>query len=156
MKTSDFMITDVISVTKDTSIKELLEILVKHRIGGVTVVDENNRLQGVISDGDIIRYLQPKGRSVYDMFSLVLVSEKEDLKHKIEHSIHHRVENIMKVKDIYTVHPDDELEQVLSILSKFHFKKVPVVDENIKVVGVISRGDIIRYISTKIIKNADD
>ncbi|WP_164668868.1 CBS domain-containing protein [Virgibacillus doumboii] len=155
MKVRDFMITDVISVNKETSIRELLELLVKHKIGGVPVVDANNRLRGIISDGDIIRYLQPKGRSVYDMFSLVLVSEKEDLNHKIENSINQLAKNIMKDKDIHTVHPDDDLEEILNIFSKYHFKKIPVIDEDFKVVGVISRGDIIRFISTNLINKAD-
>lgn len=156
MKVKDFMITDIISTTKDKKIKQLLETLVTHEIGGVPVVDDENRLIGMISDGDVIRYLQPKGRTVYDMFSLVLVSEKEDLSHKIEYSINHNVDKIMKKGDTLTVHPEDNLEAALSIFSKYHFKKIPVLDEESKVVGVISRGDIIRFISTKIISNIDE
>lgn len=157
MKIKDFMITDVICVTKDKTIKELLEVLVKYKIGGVPVVDNDNRLSGMVSDGDIIRYLQPMGRTVYDMFTLVLVSEKEDLKHKIEYSIDHSVEKIInKKKDVYTVHPEDNLEEALSVFSKYHFKKIPVIDENSKVVGVVSRGDIIRFISSEIIANTDN
>ncbi|MFD2960141.1 CBS domain-containing protein, partial [Klebsiella pneumoniae] len=76
----------VISVTKDQSIKELLELLVKHKIGGVPVVDETNTLQGMITDGDVVRYLNPRGRTVYDMFSLVFVTEKEELQHKLDYA----------------------------------------------------------------------
>ncbi|WP_099158216.1 CBS domain-containing protein [Virgibacillus ndiopensis] len=153
MKVDEFMITDVVTVTKDMSIKQLLEILVNNKIGGVPVVDDTNKLLGMITDGDVIRYLQPKDRTVYDMFTLILVSEKEDLRHKLKYAIDHRVEKIMRNKEIHSVHPNDDLEIATSIFSKHRFKKIPVVDDNMKVVGVISRGDVIRFISTKLISD---
>ncbi|WP_404452751.1 CBS domain-containing protein [Virgibacillus necropolis] len=155
MNIKDFMIADAITATKTMSIKGLLELLVKNRIGGVPVVDKDNNLQGMVSDGDVIRYLQPKGRTVYDMYALVLVSEKENIMHKLDYAIHHEVEKVMSNKDIFTVHPDDKLENALAIFSKHHFKKIPVVDDDYKVVGVVSRGDVIRYISTTLISKSD-
>lgn len=152
MKIEDFMIVDVVTVTKDTSITQLLETLVSNHIGGVPIVKEDNTLQGIISDGDIIRYLHPKSRTVYDMFSLVMVNEKENLEQKLKYSMDHRVEDFMRTKGLYTVQPNDDIEKALHILSKYHFKKLPVVDEENKVVGVISRGDMIRFISTQLIK----
>lgn len=156
MNIKDFMIADVITAGKNMSVKELLELLVKHRIGGVPVVDKYNNLKGMISDGDVIRYLQPKGRTVYDMFALVLVSEKENLLHKLNYAIDHKVEQVMSHKDIYTVHPDDKFEVALEVFSKHHFKKIPVINDDHKVVGVVSRGDIIRYISTTLITKTDE
>src|SRR5699024_8361043 len=146
---------DVISVTEDTPIKELLETLVTHNIGGVPVVSADNTLLGIISDGDVIRYLQPKGRTVYDMFTVVLVREKEDLTHKLAYTMKHKVKKMMKKIEVYTVTPDDEFEEALRILSKYHFKKIPVVNNN-KVVRVVSRGDVIRFISTKLISTLAD
>lgn len=156
MHIRDFMIADVVTATKNMTLKELLKLLVKHKIGGAPVVDENNRLQGMISDGDVIRYLQPQGRTVYDMFALVLVSEKENLMQKLDYAIDHEVEKVMSNKDIYTIHPDDKLENALAIISKHHFKKIPVVDDDRRVIGVISRGDVIRYISTTLISKSDE
>ncbi len=145
------MITDVISVTKDRSIRELLELLVKNKIGGVPVVDEQNRLCGMVTDGDVIRFLQPKGRTVYDMYALVIFSEREDLQHKLDYAVDDKIGNLMRNKPIYSVHPNDTLDAATSIFSKHRFKKIPVIDDDNKVVGVISRGDVIRFISTKLI-----
>lgn len=156
MKIKDFMIKDVISVTRGTTVKELLQTLVDKKIGGVPVIDADNKLLGVISDGDVIRYLQPKGRTVYDMFSLVLVSEKEELAYKLGYSISHPVEEIMRKKNIYTAHPDDNIEKALSIFSRYHFKKIPVVNKDNKVVGVVSRGDLINFITTHLIVDLED
>ncbi|ASN05594.1 CBS domain-containing protein [Virgibacillus necropolis] len=156
MNIKDFMIADVITAKKNMSIKELLELLVTNRIGGVPVVDKENNLLGMISDGDVIRYLQPKGRTVYDMYALVLVSEQEDLIHKLGYAIDHKLEKVMSTKDIFTVHPDDKIENALAIFSKYGFKKIPVVNDDSKVIGVVSRGDIIRYISTTLISKTEE
>lgn len=153
MKVKEFMITDVITIKKDKTVRALLELLVTHKIGGVPVVDDDNRLIGVISDGDVIRYIQPKSQTVFDAFSLILVSEKEDLKHKLQHTVNDSVEKMMRYKGIFTVHPEDSIDEAISIFSKQHLKKIPVIDNGNKVVGVISRGDVIRYISTKLISD---
>lgn len=148
------MITDVISIQKETKIKDLLKTFVEHKIGGVPVVDDDNRLIGMISDGDIIRHLQPDGRTIYDAFSMVFIRENVGLKQKVEASIEQHSAEIMK-KNIYTVRPDDEIEEALSILSRYQFKKIPVTDDSGRVVGVISRGDIIRSVYNKAITESD-
>ncbi|SES78363.1 CBS domain-containing protein [Oceanobacillus limi] len=152
MKIKDFMITDVISVTESTSVKELLEILVSNKIGGVPIANDEGKLLGVISDGDVIRYLQPKGRTVYDMFSLVLVSEQEGLEERLTYSLDFPVSKMMRTKEIYTLKPNQELEDALTIFSKHPFKKLPVVNDQQKVIGVISRGDVLRFIYNRIIE----
>jgi CBS-domain-containing membrane protein len=60
--------------------------------------------------------------------------------------------DIARTKGIVTVTPEDEMKNVVQLLSKHHFKKLPVIDENHRVVGVISRGDVIRNIQSTILK----
>lgn len=151
MKVKDFMITDVVSVTEDESVKTLLQVLVNNKIGGVPVVDHADTIKGMITDGDVIRFLNPKGRTVYDMFSIVVVTEKEELQQKLDYAVERVVDDMMKHKEIYFVHPDDDLDTAISIFSKHRFKKIPVVDHNRKVVGVISRGDVIRFITNQLL-----
>ena len=86
MKIEEFMIRDVISVSKETTIKQLLEKLVQNKITGVPVIDGEGKLLGMVTDGDVIRHIQPKGRTVYDIFSLILVSEQTDLTERLSYS----------------------------------------------------------------------
>ncbi|MFS0672555.1 CBS domain-containing protein [Ornithinibacillus sp. 179-J 7C1 HS] len=151
----DFMIHDVISVKEHTTIKELLELLVTHKIGGVPVVNEENTLVGVISDGDVIRYLKPNSRTVFDMFAVVMVTEKEKLTDKLQYVLNKPVSNIMKTKDIKTLSPEHDLDDALQMFSHYHFKKIPVLDHSHKVLGVISRGDLIRHITTELIQGSN-
>lgn len=147
------MIRDVISVQEDMTIKDLLQILVKHKIGGVPVVNDQNVLVGVISDGDVIRYLKPNSRAVFDMFAVIMVSDEEKLTDKLQYVLTKPVSNLMKTKDIKTLHPEHDLEEALRIFSRYHFKKIPVLNEDKQVVGVISRGDLLRHITNEIIQD---
>lgn len=147
MKVSDFMITDVVAVQSSTSVLEMLTKLVEHKIGGVPVVDSNCRLIGMISDGDVIRFLKPNTKRVYDFFSYVITTDPETLESTIATKLQTEVNQIMHKKNLYSVTPDDPLEKAIDILSHHHFKKIPVVNGNGQLVGVISRGDVIRQLS---------
>ncbi len=137
MKAKDFMIKDVISLREDASVKTLLEVLMKHKIGGLPLVDQNNKLLGIVSDGDVLRYMNPKA------FVSYYITYIEELDETLKAKSESPVKGIMKKKVVF-VREEDELEDVLKLLASHHFKKIPVVNENREVVGVISRGDMIR------------
>lgn len=151
MKVKDFMITDVISVNKESTIKEVMNTLVVNKIGGVPIIDNKGILVGIVSDGDIIRSINPKEGKMYDFISYVFYLKKEELEEDVELIKDTNIMTIAKHKGIYCVSPEDTMEKVLSILSKHDFKKIPVIDKDRKVVGVVSRGDVVRYIQKKII-----
>ena len=137
MKAKDFMIKDVISLNEEATIKTLLEVLMKHKIGGLPLVDPNNKLLGIVTDGDVLRYMNPKA------FISSYVTYIEELDETLKSKSESPVKAIMKKKVVF-VREEDELEDVLKLLATHHFKKIPVVNENREVVGVISRGDMIR------------
>ncbi|AWB44580.1 CBS domain-containing protein [Paenibacillus sp. CAA11] len=150
MKVKDFMIQQVHKVQQDQTLKDVLRLFIHHRISGVPVTDANNKLVGMISDGDVLRYINPQKQTVYDVFSYVIVTEQEELVEALSNRINTSAKKIMKTK-IHSVSPEDELEKALQILAKHHFKKLPVVNEHKQVVGVISRGDLLKQMATKII-----
>ena len=142
LKVKDFMIPDVISIKPDATIKELLKLLTKHHIGGVPVVDNQNKLIGIVSDGDIIRYLAPKEESVRDFIYDIFIEEGETEQEILKDKINTTVDKLMPKKQIYTLKEDDTFENAIQILSQHHFKKIPVLDLDGKVMGIISRGDV--------------
>lgn len=147
LKVKDFMIHDVVSIKPSATIKDLLKLLIKHGIGGVPVVDNQNKLMGIVSDGDVIRYLAPKEGTVRDFIYNTFVEEGETeqdlLSEKINTNVAHIIAgNILHKKRSYTVKEEDTFEKAMNILSKHHFKKLPVLNCEGKVIGIISRGDI--------------
>ncbi len=149
MQVKDFMIRKVYTVNPTNSIKDLLVILQKNQIGGVPVVDDDNHLIGIISDGDVLRYLSPN--PVAGLADLVYIIEDGKMEDVLREKLQTKVKAIMRKRNIVKVSPDENFETAIRILSKHHFKKLPVVDDAGRVVGVLSRGDIINNIAAKMI-----
>ncbi|RDW20240.1 CBS domain-containing protein [Oceanobacillus arenosus] len=150
MQVRDFMITDVITVKATATIKELLSIMVDNRIGGLPVVDDQGNLVGMVSDGDILRFLAPKPLQLINLYNAMYV-EAETIEDVLEHNLDAPVKKIMTKRFILKVSPDEEFEKTIRLLSQHHYKKLPVVNEAGRVIGVISRGDLIFNISQKMI-----
>ena len=121
LKAIDIMTENVVSVKKDTPIYEALKLLSKYNITGIPVVREDMILVGVLSEKDVLRLFYA-----------------------------HEDEEEGTVNDFMTqpaVH-FDEKESLLDIcdcLTNNYFRRVPVTSEG-KLVGIISRKDIINYI----------
>ncbi|MDQ1003042.1 CBS domain-containing protein [Neobacillus niacini] len=150
MQVRDCMITKVFTVKPSNTVKELLHILNSNRIGGVPVVDDKNHLVGMVSDGDVLRYLAPKPLGIA---GLVYIIEDEELEEIIHLKLDTPVKDIMTKRNILYVSPDEEFDKTISLLSRHHLKKLPVVNRAGRVIGVLSRGDIINNISKKIISS---
>ncbi len=150
MQVSDFMIQEIVTVKPSTTIKELIKILETNRIGGVPVVDDQEILVGFVSDGDIVRFLSPHKEKIYLAYYITYVEEAQKIEDVLREKMNASVEEIMVKKHIKTLAPDDDFESAIRLISQHHFKKLPVVDEVGKVVGIISRGDIIHNLSKSI------
>jgi CBS domain-containing protein len=150
MKVRDFMITKVFTVKPSNTIKELLKILTSNRIGGVPVVDDKDHLIGMVSDGDVLRYLAPKPLGFAGLVYIIEDGEIEDV---LQEKLDTLVKDIMTKRNLLFVSPDEEFERTLQLLSRHHYKKLPVVNGAGRVIGVLSRGDIINNISKKIISS---
>lgn len=150
MQVRDFMIYNVYTVTPSTTVKELISLLEKKRIGGVPVVDDKGNLVGIVSDGDIVRYLSPDKQKLYLAYYLTFVQGDEQLECILREKMNTPVEAIMVKRNIKTLSPNEDFESAISLISKHHFKKLPVVNGAGRVIGIISRGDIIHHLSKKI------
>ena len=154
-KVKDFMVTEVISVEPTITVKKLLRLLTKHNIGGVPVVDRENKLISMISDGDVLRYLAPKKSSFHDFIYTIFIEEGETEQEVLNEKINTTIDNLMQKKEIYSIKKEDTLEKAIQILSNHEFKKLPVIDSDDKVIGIISRGDVNNNLMKIITENKD-
>lgn len=142
MELKDIMVQDVVTLNQDESVKTLLEVLVKHKIGGVPVVDENQKLVGIVTDGDILRYLNPK---LYLDEETVYFEELEDI---IQPKSTQPIKNIMNAR-VVTLNEYHTLETALKLLGQHRVKKLPIIDDERHVVGIVSRGDLMKKLAEK-------
>ncbi len=144
MLVKDFMIKDVFVARPTFTLKQLLQLFIENKIGGVPIVDQEDKLISIVSDGDILRYLAPKESVFKDYFTYVPTLPGKNLDKTVNSKLNDTVSKLLRNNTITTISPEDHLEEAIKVISQHHFKKIPVVDEDNKVVGIISRGDALR------------
>lgn len=143
----EMMTTKVISVGPDDSIEKAVKILAEHNISGLPVVDENNKVVGIISSSDIVKF-SGKLHVVPLIASSGWVSPYTDVSAMNSYSKGHELLTSRKVRDIMTkkvttVQESASGEEVARIISKKKINRLPVTDNNGKLVGIITRSDLI-------------
>jgi len=117
-KAADIMTTNVITAKKDMVLTDVIALLLRWHISAMPVVDDDNRLVGIVSEIDLV--------------NLTFDGNAADT----------TVEEIM-VTDIVSFSPDTQLADLVQSFSKRHLRRVPITDKG-KVVGIVSRRDILR------------
>ena len=145
---SKIMETDVYTANENDTIADVLKILVDKRTSGLPIINDNREIVGFISDGDIMKFIAKQDPRIIDMTSFITVwYDIESFDQKLGDLLKINVMELATTKAI-TVDINEAVDDVARVLGKKKIKKVPV-EENGKLVGVISRSGIIRYIVQK-------
>jgi CBS-domain-containing membrane protein len=140
----DVMTNNVIAVKRDADLHEASRLLSEHRISGMPVIDENNRVIGVISEADLLVLAgMHKKHTFKDVLRTILGEPVPSRKGG------NRVEDVMSFPPI-TSKTDDQIVDVAKILDERRIKRLPVVDNEGQLLGIVSRADIVRAIGSKI------
>ncbi|MCF0155288.1 MAG: CBS domain-containing protein [Veillonella sp.] len=148
MKVQNVMNKYPVTVAKDASIAEVAKLLVRHNLSAVSVVDDDNQLIGIITEGDLLykkvrphvpHYVNVLGASIYyngigeynEQFTKLLASHVAEL----------------MTDEVITAKAEDDVEDVVAVMLDKHLKTVPVVDADNKLVGEIGRRDVIELIA---------
>lgn len=143
-KAADVMTREVITVTTETSLRDLAQILAENSINGVPVVDDEGTVIGVICESDLVN--QNKPIHIPTMFVILDSVIPLDNPWRL-HKEFKRL-SATTVGDIYShppvcVAPDTELSDVARIMADQKYYTLPVLDEG-KLVGVLGKADVIR------------
>ncbi len=142
------MTKNVISVSPNDEIEKAARLLLEHKISGMPVVDEESRVVGIISEGDlVIREQEVKAPAFSEILGGVIFLESQKrFFEELKKTIALTVDELMSRK-VYTVNEETPLEQIATLMSKKAVNRVPVVDGNNKLVGIVTRQDIIRQLA---------
>ena len=141
---SDVMTTNVITVTIETSLKDLAGILYSNHINGAPVVDQKGSLIGIICESDLIRKDKklhiPTVVAVFDaVFYLERPKKMEDEIRRINAS----VVGDLYTKEVITVDEKTLIDEIATIMTEKKIYTIPVMDGD-RIVGIIGKADLIR------------
>jgi CBS domain-containing protein len=128
----DWMTAGVITVTPDTTLPDAHQLMDKHNIRRLPVLDSKDRLVGVVTRGDV-RGAEPSGATTLSIWEINYLLAKLT------------VERIM-TRNPLTVSPETTIEDAAKIMLENKVSGLPVVDESGKEVGVITESDIFRMV----------
>lgn len=142
------MTKEVITVKPADEVEKAARLLLEHKISGLPVVDEENRVVGVISEGDlVIREKEVKAPAFSEVLGGVIFLESQKrFFEELKKTIALTVEELMS-RRIFTVDEEATLEEVATIMSKKGVNRVPVVDGDNRLLGIITRQDVIRQLT---------
>jgi CBS-domain-containing membrane protein len=139
----EVMTKHVITITPKADLHEAARVFTEHKISGMPVVDEKNRVVGVISQADIMVSAGMQKKQTFKNILRRILGELRPTR---------KTDN--KVKDVMNVPPitckvDDDMRDVARILDERRIKRMPVVDDEGKILGIIARADIVRLIGKR-------
>ena len=146
LNASDIMTTDVITVKKDTSLKDLAAILYKNHINGVPVVDDDGLLLGIICESDLIRKDKklhiPTVVAIFD--AVVYLESPKSIEKEFKRISATTVEDLYSKKAI-TVDEKTHIDEIATIMTQKKIYTIPVMDGDL-LVGIIGKADLLRTI----------
>ena len=144
LNASDIMTTEVITVKKETSVKDLAKILYNNHINGVPVMDDEGLLIGVICESDLIRKDKklhiPTAIAIFD-WVLYLESPKR-IEKEIQRINATTVEDLY-IKEVVTVDEKTPVDEIATLMEEKKVYTIPVMDGS-RLVGIVGQADLIR------------
>ncbi len=135
MKIKDVLEKHILTVKADDSLKKVMQLLCWNKISGLPVVDDDNKLIGVVSEKDVLRamYLSPEE---YNEYGCSAYNEE-----RYKDIMDDKVETIMSTT-LITASLNDRILKIASLMMLKKIRRVPVIDSEGKLIGIISQGDI--------------
>ena len=142
---ADVMSRDPIVVRVETPLNEAIQILAERHISGLPVVDDVGKLVGIISETDLMWQETGVTPPAYIMFldSVIYLKNPATYERDLHKALGQTVGEVMS-KNPITISPDKTLREAATIMHDRSVHRLPVLDSTGQVIGILTRGDIIR------------
>lgn len=110
----------IVTIRPDAGVRDLLALLSEHNIGAVVVSSDGERLDGIVSERDVVRRLHRDGTVINNVVASIMST------------------------DVTTCLAEDDLDSVLGVMTQRRFRHIPVVADGV-VTGIVSIGDLVKH-----------
>lgn len=150
MRTAEIMTAPVISVGPDATLLEAAQLMLRHRVSGLPVTDAGE-LVGILSEADFLRRTKNGTEGPYSLLlEFLMSSDRPALEYA--HAPASKVREVM-TRTFVSVSPDTPLDQVMKLMERHCIKRLPVLEEG-RLVGIVSRADLLRALADILTVNA--
>ncbi|RUT01326.1 membrane protein [Dulcicalothrix desertica PCC 7102] len=146
---ADMMSRNPVVVKRETSLTEAIKILAERRISGLPVVDDSGKLIGIISETDLMWQETGVTPPAYIMFldSVIYLQNPATYERDLHKALGQTVGEVMS-KDPITIAPDKSLRDAAKLMHDKNIHRLPILDSEGQVIGILTRGDIIRAMAS--------
>ena len=147
---AEIMTTDPVTVSPETSLQEAIQILAERDISGLPVVDKQGQLIGVISETDLTWQATGVDTPPYIMFLDSIIYLQNPAKHneEVHKALGQTVGEAMS-ENPATVQPNQLVREAARIMHEKKVRRLPVVNEQSELVGMITQGDVIKMMASE-------
>ena len=111
----------VVTISSERSVRELLGLLAEHRIGALVVSDDGERVDGIVSERDVVRRLHAEGDAVLD-----------------------RTVGAIMTAEVHTCGPADTVDGLMAVMTEERIRHVPFLVDG-RLAGIVSIGDVVKH-----------
>ncbi|MHB8994793.1 MAG: CBS domain-containing protein [Armatimonadota bacterium] len=145
---SDIMTKEVVACVRDARVEEVVRTLAERGISGMPVIDVDEKVVGIISESDLL--LADEGKPPLmktALFGLYILSQS--VMEKAAQARGTLARDIM-TRPVITLPPDATVSQVAHTMHDKHISRVPIVNADGQLVGIVTRGDIIKALASEL------
>jgi len=142
---ADLMTREPLTARPEMSLKEVIKILADRRISGLPVVDQHDLLIGIISETDLMWRETGVTPPAYIMVldSVIYLENPSRYEQELHKALGQTVGEVMS-RDPVSIAPEKSVQEAAKLLHERHIHRLPVLDTTGKVIGILTRGDIVR------------
>jgi len=142
---ADVMTPNPISVTPDTVLKDAIQLMADNHIGGLPVINADSDLVGILSESDLMWQTTGVDVPAYIMLldSVIYLKNPAQYNQELHKALGQSVKDVMTDR-VITIAPDKSLRDAAHLMHDKKVRRLPVVDSQKQVVGILTRGDIVR------------
>jgi CBS domain-containing protein len=142
---ADIMRRDVLAVQPDTPVEEVIRLIDRTDVQRICVVDKEGNFLGLISDRDLLIAFSERHPGIWDYFvSKIPFTERGRQQKQLQEYLRAKTAREVMNTDIVTVLEDAPIDEALQLMLQKAIKRLPVVDTQGKLKGIISRDSLLR------------
>jgi CBS domain-containing protein len=146
MKARDVMVSPVITVQENATVRDVARLLIEKHIGAVPVVDDTGCLVGIVTETDLMRRAEVGTERPYSWWLHLLTGDQTvELNYIKSHAI--KMKDLM-TREVQTAEPETPLHEIADLFEENQIKRVPIVSKGGDLVGIVSRANIIQAIAS--------